>query len=262
MESFDIGRTISRTWALLRQTATGVGVFVLIATAASLAIQSVTSSVFVDQLQTARSGADPLAGLRIFASGWYWLTVLVSITVTSFTFGGATRGMLDSTQGKPAGISDCARAGLARLGPVLAVFLLTYLGFLVGVLLLVVPGIIVALMWSVATPALIAENLGAVRSFGRSRALTKGSRGKIFLALLLSLIVVYGVMWAVLGLASGSSPSGFVFARRDHPVLYLVQLPFIWGVTMIFVALQVSIYLETLSIKGGGPAGHLDQVFA
>ena len=101
-----------------------------------------------------------------------------------------------------------------------------------------------------------------LRSFGRSRVLTKGSRGKIFLALLLSIIVVYGAMWVVLGIASGSGPSGFVFARRDHPVLYLVQLPFIWGATMFFVALQVSIYLETLAIKGSGPVGHLDEVFA
>lgn len=262
MESFDIGRTFSRTWALLRQSIAGVGVFVLIVTAASMAIQGVASSMFVDQLQAARSGADPLAGLRVFASGWYWLTVLVSLTVTSFSFAGATFGMLNSAQGQPAGFSDCARAGLAKLGPILAIFLLTYIGFLVGLLLLIVPGIIVALMWSVATPALLAENLGVLDSFGRSRALTKGSRGKIFLVLFLGVIVVYGVMWTVLGIASGSGPSGFLFARRDHPALYLVQLPMIWGVTMTFVALQVSIYLETLAIKGGGPAGHLDQVFA
>lgn len=262
MESFDIGRTLSHTWALLRQTVSGVGVFVLIATAASLAIQGVTSSVFVDQLQAARIGADPLAGLRIFASGWYWLTVLVSLTVTSFAFGGATLGMLNSAQGQPAGFSDCARAGLAKLVPILAIFVLTYIGFLAGLILLLVPGIIVALMWSVATPALIAENLGVFCSFGRSRALTKGSRGKIFLVLLVSVIAVYGVMWTVLGIASGSGPSGFLFARRDHPALYLLQLPLVSGVTMVFVALQVSIYLETLAIKGGGPTGHLDEVFA
>lgn len=262
MESFDIGRTFSRTWALLGQSITGVGLFVLITTAASMAVQGVTSSMFVDQLQAARSGADPVAGLRVFTSGWYWLTVLVSLTVTSFAFGGATFGILKGTQEQPAGLSDCAQAGIAKLGPILAIFLLTYIGVVAGLILLLVPGIIVALMWSVATPALLAENLGVLGSFGRSRALTKGSRGKIFLVLLLGVIVVYGVMWSVLGIASGSGPSGFLFARRDHPALYLVQLPMIWGTTMVFVALQVSIYLETLAIKGGGPAGHLDQVFA
>lgn len=262
MESFNIGRTLLRTVQLVRQSVAGAGLFVLLCSALSLGVQALSASILLDQIRQVPTAADPLAGLRIFASGPYWLTFLASFVLGAFSFGGSTFGMVQSVNGRPAGLAECATTGLAKLGPVFVVVILTYLGFMLGLILLVVPGIIVLLMWSVATPALLAEDIGILRSFGRSRQLTKGSRGKIALTLLLTTIVVYGAMFAVLGLASGTGMAGLAAARRGNPLLYLVQWPLISGATIVVVALQVSIYLETLAIKGGGPAGHLDEVFA
>ena len=140
--------------------------------------------------------------------------------------------------------------------------ILWYLAIIAGMVALVVPGIILTVMWSASLPVLINENLSVIGSFGRSRQLTKGSRGKIFLMLLLCLIVVYGGLFGLLGLIVGTNLIGMGTAVANNPMLALAQIPFSWAVTLAVNALLASIYLETLAIKGGGPAGHLDQVFA
>src|SRR5258708_17090641 len=68
-------------------------------------------------------------------------------------------------------------------------------------MLFIVPGLILYMMWSVATPACVVERLGPFRSMARSRALTKGHRWKIFGLLLLTLIpgVIIGAVIGALG---------------------------------------------------------------
>ena len=92
--------------------------------------------------------------------------------------------------------------------------------------------------------------------------MTKGSRGKIFLLLLLAAIFTYLVATVILGVVAGADLSGLAGALKSKPWLYAVQIVLSWVTTSAINALLVSIYLETLAIKGGGPAGHLDQVFA
>src|SRR5690349_18462667 len=61
------------------------------------------------------------------------------------------------------------------------VFLLLGLAVGVGLVLLIVPGVLVAVTYAVAVPAAVIENLKAGPSFRRSEFLTKGRRGSIFL---------------------------------------------------------------------------------
>lgn len=74
-------------------------------------------------------------------------------------------------------------------------------------LALIVPGIILAVMFSLAFPVLIIENTGVGESMGRSRILVSHRWGKTFVAyLILELIVL--VASAIVGLVS--APLGFL----------------------------------------------------
>lgn len=67
------------------------------------------------------------------------------------------------------------RYGFRRLGSVLLVSLLAGLIILVGLILLVIPGIIFAVFLAVAIPALVIENKRGTDALGRSWNLVKGS---------------------------------------------------------------------------------------
>jgi len=80
--------------------------------------------------------------------------------------------------------------GLARLFALMAVALLSGLCILMGLILLIIPGIIVACVLAVTAQACVVEQLGALDSMNRSAALTKGYRLQIF-----GLYVVVGIIF-------------------------------------------------------------------
>jgi hypothetical protein len=102
-------------------------------------------------------------------------------------------------RGRPASLGDCLRVGLGRFFPIFGLAILMSLGIAVGFMALIVPGVILAVMWFVAAPACIVEQLGPIRSLGRSSQLTKGNRWKIVGALLLIYLVAM-VVGGVLGI--------------------------------------------------------------
>jgi hypothetical protein len=59
-----------------------------------------------------------------------------------------------------------------RILPLISWGVLATVGFLVGLMLLVVPGFVLLLRWSIALPILLIEERGAIESLGRSWQLT------------------------------------------------------------------------------------------
>ena len=83
--------------------------------------------------------------------------------------------------------------GLTRLFALMAVALLAGLCILLGLILLVIPGVILACVLAVTAQACVVEQLGAIESMNRSAALTKGYRWHIF-----GLYVVVGLIFFVI----------------------------------------------------------------
>jgi hypothetical protein len=260
-DTFEIGRTLSRAWQIALRSLPSAGLFLLIATVVSKLLGMAAMFALRSQFQPTAT-ADPLAALKVFGSVSYLAITLVSLALAAFTYAGTLYGLVQSAPGRAASVTDCVGVGLAKLLPILGFIILWYIAIIASLLALVVPGIILIVMWSAALPVLVNEDTGVIGAFGRSRALTKGSRGRIFLMLLLCLIVVYGGLFGLLGLILGTNLIGMGPAIAVNPLLSLAQIPFSWAVTLAINALLASIYLETLAIKGGGPAGHLDEVFA
>jgi hypothetical protein len=73
---------------------------------------------------------------------------------------------------------------------------LTATGFLasiavgIGLVLLIVPGLILLTIWSVVVPAVMLENTGVFRSFGRSQELVRGHGFGVFTVIVITVVLV------------------------------------------------------------------------
>jgi len=83
-----------------------------------------------------------------------------------------------------------------------------------------VPGIIIALAFSLMYPVIIAEDAGGPDALGRSWDLTKGYRWKIFVAALVyfavSMAITYGIQFPVL------MTSALVFSQGSAPIWFTI----------------------------------------
>jgi len=97
--------------------------------------------------------------------------------------------------------------------PALGIAILVGLGVMVGLTLLIVPGIILFLRWCVAVPVLVQERQGVLASMGRSAALTQGNRWALFglfLIVVIILIVAQFIVGLVVALFGGMLAATFL----------------------------------------------------
>ena len=114
------------------------------------------------------------------------LTQLLAATISFATF--------QYLRGHQVSIGECLSRGLSLIVPVIGVAFLTGLLVGIGTVLLIIPGIIVAVMLWVAIPVAVVERPGVIESLKRSAELTKGQRWTIF-----GIVVVIGIILAVAG---------------------------------------------------------------
>jgi uncharacterized membrane protein len=110
--------------------------------------------------------------------------------------------------------------------------------------------------WCVAAPALVEERGGVFASLGRSRALTKGSRWKIFALLLifvLALLLFQGAV-GLLGFVAGPGGTVTTAATVLNAVVSSVT-------TMVGAAGIASMYVELRSQKEGASFANLQEIF-
>lgn len=146
-------------------------------------------------------------------------------------------------------------AGVRLWGPVLGINILAGLGALLGLILLIVPGIFLAVAWSMALPIRIAGQPGVGAALEKSFALTRGSRWMIFaiwLVLVAVAIVAFGAVGVIAALLAGT----------ESPVLDVIVVPLVAGVGGVAAALlYASIYEDLVLVTGKGNAIRTADVF-
>ena len=97
----------------------------------------------------------------------------------------------------PERIGALFSTGSARFWPLLWASILYAIGVGIGLVLLVVPGLILAARWSLLAPLVVLERCGASVATGRSSALVKGQTGTALACIFLMFLIVGSVTWAV-----------------------------------------------------------------
>jgi len=192
------------------------------------------------------------------------LANLVGIFAISFVFqkmleASIAYGMMASLNGDKASFAECLAAGLRNAVLLTAIALITFVAILLGVAVLFVPGIVLAIMFSVVAPVQAMERTGIADTLKRSIELTYGHRVQIF-----ALFVVYYVLAFAIGFSL--RPLSGLFVPRGTPnSIYLFSA--LSGFTRVFLGLLssagiASIYYELRLVKEGIEPEQLAAVFA
>ena len=165
-----------------------------------------------------------------------------------------TRATVSDLVGERPDFGACLKAGLALLLPMIGLSIVAGLGVGFATLLLIVPGLMLYIAWSVAVPAYVQERIGVFASFDRSRGLTRGSRWKIF-----AILVVWWIVAALL-----QAPAEMLTAAAHIPSYAQVLVStLVQAVTsMVLATLQATIYVELRDVKEGVLPKDLEAIFA
>lgn len=244
MQSINFGQTIARASSLIGTTLGSVGLFTVLFQVALAILNFGLRSQLSAELESGNA-----APITVFGSVWYWAIILAAFLLGPLVFAGGTAGMLKADRGEQVSLGDCVSSGFAKMLPMLGLLILWSLGIYIGFLLLLVPGCILIAMWSTCVPVLMAEDTGVFGAFGRSRALTKGSRLKIFLLLFFIVVAIYLVLSILMaGLLLQGGMMGL--ATMNSPVMTIAMSAFGVLFSLVINAVLVAIYGELIDMKG------------
>jgi hypothetical protein len=89
-------------------------------------------------------------------------------------------------------LSETFESARPHLTAVLVAGILAALGIILGLILLIVPGLFLLTIWAVIIPVIVLENKSAGESFGRSRELVRGYGWGVFGVILLTILLLIG----------------------------------------------------------------------
>jgi hypothetical protein len=187
LKPLTVGELLDRTFSFYRRH------FLLFVGIAAL------PNLFVFALQLMRmlvgTEAVGLVGTLI----WFLVVMLGAFVAWAFSHGATIVAVSRIQLGREINVSEAFASIRPKLGELILVILNMSVRITLGLLLLIVPGIILALMYALAVPVAVLEDKGVSGSLTRSAQLTKGHRGRIFLIyfLLLVLIQIVAMLWQV-----------------------------------------------------------------
>jgi hypothetical protein len=132
-----------------------------------------------------------------------------------------------------------------KIGPLFITSLLSGLGIMAGLILLVIPGLVLATWWFVAAPVVMLEDKSGASALGRSRELVRGNGWTVF-GLFVVVSILVGIVGGVLGGIVGA-----IFGFNDIVETFATE--FVPGVLTgpIQALLAVVVYQ---SLVGSGPS--------
>lgn len=173
----DLIGVLTRVWrtlllpALVSSVAVAVASYFILRETGALDLIDLTTNQ-PDLLETLAD--DELSDLLFdFMSGFIWVAI-VSGAIYGFLYLLAARAVAEQVSDAKVEMSALAVAGRLYV-PWLVAISLTYLGVIVGLALLILPGIWIGVSLALATPAMAIEEAGPVTALKRSYDLVKGN---------------------------------------------------------------------------------------
>jgi hypothetical protein len=247
---FEIGRVFSNTFGVIgRNIGLCVGLAALFAGLPTLIIRMSTHSQINAMLEPGAT-PDPSAAFR--NSSVTIIAGLISFVCTLLLQSALVRATIEDLNGKRPSFGDCIQIAIRFLLPTLAIGILVGLGAGIGLMLLIVPGIILWLGWSMSVPVLIQERRGVFGSMSRSRALTKGSRWSLFGLFLILIIIAMIIQWGILLVLV---LFGGIIAEIGAALVQTV-------VSMVLSIATAVSYVELRQAKEGASIDELAEIFS
>ena len=182
---FEIGRVIGDTFEVLGRNLVP---FLLVALVLA-GVPALVQTLIMPQRAALMTGGANWGNWALMGSVFSIIKVILSVGMQ----GALVTGAIASLNGGRVDLGDMLERGLSAALPLFGLAILYGFGLLLGLVLLIIPGLILLVIWSVAVPSLVIERTGVFGAFSRSSDLTRGRRWAIF-----GLMVVYAVLaWIV-----------------------------------------------------------------
>jgi hypothetical protein len=199
--AFSVGGVIARTFSTWWRHVLVFSVLTLIAYAPFLLLSVLGEmpipGITAPSLNPLDPGAAAAAASPVVPGAGFWLAYLAMMLLFLVEIGAITHGVIHHLAGKRVSLGAMIAAGLRRAIPLLLVGIICYVIVLLGMMLVLVPGVIFGCALVAAIPAVVVERPGVFGAIKRSFALTKGKRLAIFAIMLVLFVVAMGV--AVIG---------------------------------------------------------------
>jgi hypothetical protein len=131
----------------------------------------------------------------------------ISVIITALLQAALLRAAAEATIGDPVDVQTSYNWGLWRFGGVLLVSILVGLAVGIGFILLIIPGIIALVFFSVSVPALVVENVRGTEAMRRSWNLVRHHFWHV-LGVILVAAILTGVIAGIIRAIGGSSAVG------------------------------------------------------
>ncbi len=246
---FDLGRVIQHTFvAIARNAAVFFG--------AAIVLVGVPSTMMAFGQGSLLTGSEGFGyAFLLMAAGW-----ILNLVGMFLLQGMVVKAAVNGFNGKATTFGDAFDAGVRMFLPLLGLAIVAGVGTLLGYILLIVPGLILSVLWSVAAPAVVVEKRGVFESLQRSRDLTRGYRWSVF-----GLIVIYAVLSSLIGLLIGglSVATGGTLAGETPSIwVNLLSGPVVNILSGVVASAGVAaLYYELRSAKEGAGPEVLASVF-
>jgi hypothetical protein len=174
--------------------------------------------------------------------------------------GALTFGVFQDLRARRPRFAETLGVGLRRLFPILVVTLLSSLAIMAGFCALIIPGIIAMVMYSVAIPVTVIEDVGTTAALTRSSNLTSGHRWEILGVLLVTGLVSGGSFFVIRKAVSAFTASmdwGAHAALITRMGTMVAMLPFV----ALSAVPAVVVYHDLRTGKEGADIEELVKVF-
>lgn len=185
-------------------------------------------------------------------SGLDFLALIVEMMLSFVAEAALVYGTFRQLQGRRGSFGDTVATGLRNVLPVVLVSLAVGLLALLGLAVLVIPGLIVMTVYAAAVPAAVVEHLGVGASLNRSATLTKGCRWRVFGVLLVTIFLQIGLEMVI----------ELALDFQGNPIASLVVAWLLSGaISALYAVLATVIYHELRHVKEGSELDEIAAVF-
>jgi hypothetical protein len=185
------GELLDRTFALYRKNFLLFVTIVTLPSLAALAIEMIAPMIALARPEFLRQNPfiAPLMTVSSALVGGVVGAIGLGIAQGATVFGVAARYM-----GKPITAADCYRQIKGKIGRLIGITFGTSILIGLATMLLIIPGILLAVRWTMVVPVAMLEDAGFSVATSRSSDLSDGKRWQIFLIGLLYFVMTYAVM--------------------------------------------------------------------
>ena len=163
-----------------------------------------------------------VAGLLQSAAGLFLVLLASIVRIVGYAIfvGFVVRLVQDVRDGRrDHSVGDLFAAAAPAIVPLIGFGILSGIGVGIGFFLLIVPGLILLTIWSVGSPAIVAEGAGVIDAFGRSWELVRGNGWSVFGTLLLVLLIVIVVQIVLAAIATPIGTAAILIAAIISSVI-------------------------------------------